>query len=86
MIGQCQLTRADRESLDDIGWLYDNIKIILCTIVYYEQLVTVTGSAIKDRIYVEFCIGTILTTISMKSSISFFCQLVYTCASSVSRT
>ena len=45
LIGQRQLTRAaikaERESLDHIGWLYDNIKIILCTIVHYEQLVTV---------------------------------------------
>ena len=43
-----QCSKADRESLGHICWLYENIKIIiLCTIVHYEQLVTVTASAIK---------------------------------------
>ena len=41
-----QSSKADRESLDDIGWLYENIKIILCTIVHYQQLATVSGPAI----------------------------------------
>ena len=52
LIGQRQLIRksskSDRESLDHIGWLDYNIKIILCTIVHYEQLVTVTASAILN--------------------------------------
>ena len=46
--------QADSESLDHIGWLYDNIKIILCTIVHYEQLVTVSGSAILLKLYFSY--------------------------------
>ena len=49
LIGQRQLTRAARQTDRHIGWLYDNIKIILCTTVHYEQLVTVTGSAIETK-------------------------------------
>ena len=44
-----QSSQADREGLDDIGGLYQNIKIILYTSVHYhEQLVTATGSAIYN--------------------------------------